>query len=204
MPLIKRYPNRKLYDTEAKSYVTLDNITEMIRAGQDVHVIDHESGDDLTTLTLSQIILEQEKKTSGFLPRSLLTSLIRTGGDTIEQVMRSVQSGLGVVGDEELHLEAAEPEKPPSKTSQAHAAIDERIADMLEVLNVPTRRDMRQLQDQLAALSIRLEQAMIDHGLDEIVDEAVNEKTKPDGDREKESRSSSNQDAVVQTTTPDG
>ncbi|MCB0161660.1 MAG: polyhydroxyalkanoate synthesis regulator DNA-binding domain-containing protein, partial [Caldilineaceae bacterium] len=78
MPVIKRYPNRKLYDTEAKTYVTLDEITEMIRAGRDVQVIDHETGDDLTTLTLSQIILEQEKKSAGFLPRSLLTSLIRT------------------------------------------------------------------------------------------------------------------------------
>ena len=93
MPVIKRYPNRKLYDTEAKTYVTLDEITEMIRAGRDVQVIDHETGDDLTTLTLSQIILEQEKKSAGFLPRSLLTSLIRTGGDTLEQVLRTFHGG---------------------------------------------------------------------------------------------------------------
>jgi polyhydroxyalkanoate synthesis repressor PhaR len=57
MPLIKRYPNRKLYDTEAKSYITLEGVAALIRNGEDVQVIDHESGEDLTTLTLTQIIL---------------------------------------------------------------------------------------------------------------------------------------------------
>lgn len=162
MPVIKRYPNRKLYDTEAKTYVTLDEITEMIRAGRDVHVIDHETGDDLTTLTLSQIILEQEKKKSGFLPRSLLTSLIRTGGDTLEQVLRTFQGG----SDEAAEDEPAKPTpatgtKPAaSKAALAQAAVDERIADMLNMLNVPTRRDVRQLQEQLAALSDRLDELL--------------------------------------------
>ena len=72
MPLIKRYPNRKLYDTEAKTYVTLDQLTVLIQHGADVQVIDHETGEDLTNLTLTQIILEQEKKRAGFLPRQLI------------------------------------------------------------------------------------------------------------------------------------
>ena len=167
MPVIKRYPNRKLYDTEAKTYVTLDEITEMIRAGRDVQVIDHETGDDLTTLTLSQIILEQEKKSAGFLPRSLLTSLIRTGGDTLEQVLRTFHGG----GEDDEAFEAqptaaadaakAAGAKPvPSKAALAQAAVDERIADMLNLLNVPTRRDVRQLQEQLAALSRRLDELL--------------------------------------------
>lgn len=167
MPVIKRYPNRKLYDTEAKTYVTLDEITEMIRAGRDVQVIDHETGDDLTTLTLSQIILEQEKKSAGFLPRSLLTSLIRTGGDTLEQVLRTFHGG-----SEDEETLAAQPAAPadagkpagakpvPSKAALAQAAVDERIADMLNLLNVPTRRDVRQLQEQLAALSRRLDELL--------------------------------------------
>ncbi len=94
MPLIKRYPNRKLYDMEAKKYVTLDEIALIVREGQDVQVMDHESGDDLTNLTLSQIIFEQEKKKTGFLPRSILTSLIRTGGDTLDYLRRTLQSGV--------------------------------------------------------------------------------------------------------------
>jgi len=94
MPLIKRYPNRKLYDMEAKKYVTLEEIALIVREGQDVQVVDHESGDDLTNLTLSQIIFEQEKKKTGFLPRSILTSLIRTGGDTLDYLRRTLQSGV--------------------------------------------------------------------------------------------------------------
>lgn len=170
MPVIKRYPNRKLYDTEAKTYVTLDEITEMIRAGRDVHVIDHETGDDLTTLTLSQIILEQEKKTAGFLPRSLLTSLIRTGGDTLEQVLRTFHGSDDTPEEEPRAAESKSASKAASKSTVAkpvaskaalaQAAVDERIADMLNMLNVPTRRDVRQLQEQLAALSNRLDEML--------------------------------------------
>ena len=168
MPLIKRYPNRKLYDTEAKQYVTLDDITEMIRDGEDIHVTDHESGDDLTTLTLTQIILEQEKKSTGFLPRTLLTSLIRTGGDTLEQVVRSLQSVViayeeDAESEEVDALEAVEAESDAEAmsgetgVSTSLAAVDERISDVLHMLNVPTHRDMRQLQEQLDILGKQLE-----------------------------------------------
>ena len=192
MPDIKRYPNRKLYDTEAKRYVTLEDITEMIRADQDIHVTDHESGDDLTTLTLTQIILEQEKKASGFLPRSLLTSLIRTGGDTLEQVVRSLQVTLTLSGhgnDDENPSELNEGEDdaaadeagsivsenvadPKSSVdSVSGSLVDDRVSDMLHLLNVPTRRDMRQLQEQLNLLSARLEEISAEQGLAEIESE---------------------------------
>ncbi len=146
MPLIKRYPNRKLYNTEAKAYVTLDEIAEMIRAGRDVHVVDHETGDDLTSLTLTQIILEQEKKSTGFMPRSLLTTIIRAGGDTLEHVVRSVQQGLGVSGE-------AAGDKVP-------AVFDKSVEDVLHALNVPSRRDLQKLQEQLLILSTRVEELM--------------------------------------------
>ena len=81
MRLIKRYPNRKLYDTEDKMYVTLNGIAELIRDGHDVQVVDHTSGEDLTAVTLTQIIFEQEKRQSGFLPRSVLTGLVQAGGE---------------------------------------------------------------------------------------------------------------------------
>lgn len=168
MPQIKRYPNRKLYDTEAKRYVTLEEITEMIRADQDVHVTDHETGDDLTTLTLTQIILEQEKKASGFLPRSLLTSLIRTGGDTLEQVIRSLQATLPVSGhghaqevEDEAANEAATATGGGTEAGDKAApgsAVDDRVSDMFHLLNVPTRRDVRRLQEQLDLLNAKLEE----------------------------------------------
>jgi polyhydroxyalkanoate synthesis regulator protein len=60
--IIKRYQNRKLYDTNASRYVTLDDIATLIREGEDVQIIDNQNQDDLTSVTLTQIIFEQEKK----------------------------------------------------------------------------------------------------------------------------------------------
>ena len=61
--VIKRYSNRKLYDTQESRYVTLEEIEEMIRAGKEIAVVDAASGEDLTSVTLAQIIFEEEKKT---------------------------------------------------------------------------------------------------------------------------------------------
>ncbi len=83
MPVIKRYANRKLYDTDAKRYVTLDDLAAFIRAGEDVRVVDHVTGEDLTSVTLMQVIFEEEKKIGGLLPQVMLTRLIRAGGSTV-------------------------------------------------------------------------------------------------------------------------
>jgi polyhydroxyalkanoate synthesis repressor PhaR len=92
MLVIKRYPNRKLYDTEAKKYVTLGGVAELIRAGEEVQVIDYVSEEDLTTLTLAQIIFEQEKKRDGLLPLSVLSGLIQAGGDRLNAFQRALLS----------------------------------------------------------------------------------------------------------------
>jgi polyhydroxyalkanoate synthesis repressor PhaR len=92
MLVIKRYPNRKLYDTEAKKYVTLGGVTELIRAGEEVQVIDYVSEEDLTALTLAQIIFEQEKKRNGLLPLSVLSGLIQAGGDRLNALQRALLS----------------------------------------------------------------------------------------------------------------
>jgi polyhydroxyalkanoate synthesis repressor PhaR len=83
MPVIKRYSNRKLYDTESKRYVTLEDLADFIRQGEDVRVVDHVSGEDLTSVTLLQVIFEEEKKIGGLLPQVFLTRMIRAGGDTV-------------------------------------------------------------------------------------------------------------------------
>jgi polyhydroxyalkanoate synthesis repressor PhaR len=90
MPLIKRYANRKLYDTESKRYITLDGIAEMIRQQQDVKVIDHETGEDITALTQAQIIFEQERKLRSGIPRTVFTNIIQTSSDTISQVWHAI------------------------------------------------------------------------------------------------------------------
>ena len=60
--LIKRYGNRKMYDTQASRYVTLDGVAELVRGGDDLRIIDNDSGEDLTAVTFAQIIFEEEKK----------------------------------------------------------------------------------------------------------------------------------------------
>jgi polyhydroxyalkanoate synthesis repressor PhaR len=78
--VIKRYTNRKLYDTVESRYVTLDEIAEMVKAGQEVKVLDNRTKEDLTSVTLAQIIFEEEKKTSKMSLR-MLRDLIRHGGE---------------------------------------------------------------------------------------------------------------------------
>ena len=85
--IVKRYANRKLYDTERSCYVTLDDIAIMIRAGDEVRVIDNKSGEDLTSVTLAQIIFETEKKNS-FMPLSLLRGLIQDSGEAVGDFAR--------------------------------------------------------------------------------------------------------------------
>ena len=80
--VIKRYANRKLYDTERSCYVTLDEISQMIKEGDDVKVVDNKTKDDLTAVTLAQIIVEEEKKVQK-MPLKLLRSIIQSGNEWI-------------------------------------------------------------------------------------------------------------------------
>lgn len=92
--IIKRYQNRKLYDTEASSYVTLDDIASMIRKGEDLSVVDNKTKKDITTTTLTQIILEGEKKTKRFLPIETLKNIIQQGSGSLSHFLtKSVESG---------------------------------------------------------------------------------------------------------------
>ncbi|MBF0104125.1 MAG: polyhydroxyalkanoate synthesis regulator DNA-binding domain-containing protein [Deltaproteobacteria bacterium] len=85
--IIKRYQNRKLYDTQNSTYVTLDDIGVMVRDGHDVRIIDNKTKSDLTSVTLTQIIFEEEKKTKSLLPLNVLKSIIRNGGDAIKDIV---------------------------------------------------------------------------------------------------------------------
>jgi polyhydroxyalkanoate synthesis repressor PhaR len=80
--VIKRYTNRKLYDTVESRYVTLDEIAEMIKQGVEVKVVDNRSKEDLTSVTLAQIIFEEEKKKNQ-MPLSVLREIIRHPGETL-------------------------------------------------------------------------------------------------------------------------
>jgi len=89
--VIKRYANRKLYDTQRSRYVTLDQIADMIRGGDDVKIVDNNSKEDLTTVTLAQIIFEEEKKQKSFLPLNAMRNIIQSGGERIEELVTQAQ-----------------------------------------------------------------------------------------------------------------
>ena len=84
--VVKRYANRKLYDTTTSRYVALDDIAGLIRSGEEVEVTDNETGADLTAVTLAQIILEEERRHKDLRSLAVLRELVRYGGDAISNV----------------------------------------------------------------------------------------------------------------------
>lgn len=179
MPVIKRYPNRKLYDTEAKRYITLDGIAALIRQGDDVIVIDHTTEEDLTAVTLTQIIFEQEKKRGGFLPKSVLTGLVQAGGDTLNTLRRSLTVPLDLFNQVDNEIErrlqvliskgelAVEEglnlrDKLLSINSpQEESSLDEQdLESLLSRHGVPTRHDIDHLNDQIEALTKQLDNVL--------------------------------------------
>lgn len=94
LKIIKRYQNRKLYDTSDSCYVTLEDIGDMIKMGDEVQIIDNQTKEDLTGVTLAQIIFEEQKKKTHVLPLSTFRQIIQNGGETIKDIVhKAVESG---------------------------------------------------------------------------------------------------------------
>jgi len=175
MPVIKRYPNRKLYNTASKRYITLEGIAKLIRRGQEVQVVDHVTGDDLTALTLSQVIFEQEKKRGDFLPRAVLTGLIQAGGETLGSLQRALAAPLGLLHqvDQEIEgrlqdlirrgeMEEEEARRLLNKLvdqgRRLYAQLgDKELAHHLERQGVPTREDFHKLEEQIDQLAAKID-----------------------------------------------
>ncbi len=89
---IKRYDNRKLYDTESSEYVSLSDIAELVRRGETVEVVDNATGEDLTAQTLTQIILEEGKEGREVIPSDLLHQLLRRSGKMVDVGIDQIRS----------------------------------------------------------------------------------------------------------------
>jgi polyhydroxyalkanoate synthesis repressor PhaR len=130
--IIKRYANRKLYDTQHSKYVTLEQIAEMIRHGDDVKIIDNKSKEDLTSITLAQIIFEEEKRQKSFLPLKAMRNIIQNSGDSISQLVTQAQKKVTNIlprkgKDEdgnEIELSEDEPAAMPAAASEQDADVD--------------------------------------------------------------------------------
>jgi len=87
MVVVKKYANRRLYNTETSSYITLDNLAEMVRAGRDFAVYDAKTSEDITRSVLTQIIVEEESKGRAMLPTTFLRHLIGFYGDSVQSLV---------------------------------------------------------------------------------------------------------------------
>jgi polyhydroxyalkanoate synthesis repressor PhaR len=92
--VIKRYDNRKLYDTEAKHYVSLQDVAVLVRQGEEVVIIDNATGKDLTAPMLAKIIVEGEQNGKPLLPNELLHEFVRWGGKLMSAGVEQVQARL--------------------------------------------------------------------------------------------------------------
>ncbi len=132
--VVKRYANRKLYDTTSSRYVALDDVASFVRRGDEVEVTDNESGEDLTAVTLAQIILEDERKKKSFLSLPVLQDLVRYGGDALAD---ATKQGIEAFGEMREAAEKRVSELVPEGGSGAAL-----IGDMLET----SRRRIDDLQ----------------------------------------------------------
>ena len=85
--VVKKYANRRLYDTESSAYITLDDLASMVRDGREFVVYDARTGDDITRAVLTQIIMEEETRGRSILPTSFLRQLIGFYGDSLQGVV---------------------------------------------------------------------------------------------------------------------
>ncbi|MFL5425979.1 MAG: polyhydroxyalkanoate synthesis regulator DNA-binding domain-containing protein [Myxococcales bacterium] len=121
--VIKRYTNRKLYDTVESRYVTLDEIAQMIKAGAEVKIIDNRSKEDLTSVTLAQIIFEEEKKRSQ-MPLGVLREIIRHGGEAVAGFYQEKVGSRLTAGIEDVK----------SKTDILRENIEQRVRGVTQLL----------------------------------------------------------------------
>lgn len=85
--IIKRYQNRKLYDTSDSCYVTLEDISDMIKQGEEVEIVDNTTKEDLTAVTLAQIIFEEQKKKTHMLPLGTFRQIIQGSGEALKELV---------------------------------------------------------------------------------------------------------------------
>lgn len=184
--IIKRYANRKLYDTQDSQYVTLERVSEMIKDGDDVVIIDNKSKEDLTSVTLAQIIFEEEKKRNSFLSLQAMKNIIQSRGESITQWVNQAQRKVQDIlprreGEDEKNIaepDALESEVDPTLTEQKPAylelkdwimnsqkaiedwqhKVDHRIRNVVEGITpfAGLHKDMKVLSERVAELEVKL------------------------------------------------
>ncbi len=173
--IIKRYTNRKLYDKQESRYVTLEEIARLVRRGEDVKVVDNETEDDLTAVTLAQIILEEEKNKTHLLSVPFLRKLIRTGEARMQDLSDRATRGFEAIGD----LTEQVGERVREVVGSPGRALGGGLSFLDELFEIPQRRlarlreTARESIDKLRSNpTVRRELERIAHSL-ETLEEAI-------------------------------
>ncbi len=163
--LIKRYANRKLYDTESSTYVTLDDVESMVQKGSDLQIVDQTSGEDITGATLAHIVLEQQKLNPS-LPVSILRGIIQYGEEffsrlpwPVTQLREEVRRHSGAL-EEGGRAVSEFVDGAQRSIEELQRGVDERFRDAVgQLRHIPQmREELAHLRQTIEALEDRLEQ----------------------------------------------
>src|SRR5205807_4011564 len=150
--LIKKYANRKLYDTRTSRYITLDGIAQLVRDGHEIKVVDRDNGNDLTPVTLSQIVLEEEKRGPA--------RLVDAGGEMLhdrgQALLDYVRKTLNVPADIRSQVER--------RREGLETMADDAIERALRRLRIPTRHDIDRINQRLDRISAQLKKTASSDG----------------------------------------
>lgn len=155
--VVKRYSNRKLYDTVESRYVTLPQIAELVRNGEEVRIVDNTTKEDLTRMTLAQILYEEERKQSRTLPLAALKDLLHTSSERIITSLRGSPVGKLIARDSDAPPaaeSAPEPAPEPAPAVPEPEAHDERggrVAQFVEQSRGAIDHLQQRVDDQIRA-----------------------------------------------------
>lgn len=142
--LIKKYANRKLYDTRTSRYITLEGIAQLVRDGHEIKVVDRDNGHDLTQVTLSQIVLSEEKRGPA--------RLVDAGGDALhdrgQALLDYVRKTLNVPAELRSRVE--------QRRGDLEVMADDAIESALRRLRIPTHHDVERINQRLDRISSQL------------------------------------------------
>jgi polyhydroxyalkanoate synthesis repressor PhaR len=142
--VIKKYANRKLYDTQNSRYITLEGISKLVRDGHDIQVVERDTGRDLTSLILSQIVMGEEKRVDS----NGVENLQDRGQALLGYVRRTLSGSAALV--------SGEVEK---RRSELEDLVDSAVERALARLSIPSRRDVDAINARLDQLERRLQAA---------------------------------------------
>ena len=158
--LVKRYGNRKLYDTSESRYVTLDEIGRWVKSGEDVKILENDTGEDLTAVTFAQIILEEERRKSGLLSLPVLRDIIQRGEAALQGIAATVDRSLDAIrtAPERAKSRVQELVQVADRLGELQKSVDETIRRSVERVTAHPAflKEMRRIERTIRALEARI------------------------------------------------